>query len=136
MSDKVAAQTPLPFDRVLATLEEVVAEKPDFVYVPPPASHPDGPKCLYVAEGKPSCGVGVVLHRLGVPLEVLAHLDYDDCGAGTAASGLDDYENGCLVDTKAAKLLGEFQGQQDDGMPWQEALEWAKMSVSAGEKMS
>lgn len=69
--------------QVAETARAVVQEFGEgYVYTPPaddPRADEDG-ICLYVNDGKPSCIVGHIVHRLGVPLEVLRregdlHLD-------------------------------------------------------------
>lgn len=59
--------------RVLEVAREVVAEAgEDYVYAPQPDPRDVNGLCLYVdAEDKPSCIIGRIAHRLGVPVEVL-----------------------------------------------------------------
>jgi hypothetical protein len=58
----------LIIEHFTAIIEEVGE---DFVYVPP-----GGLLCMYVWEYKPSCVIGKILHRLGVPLSELSGCEY------------------------------------------------------------
>jgi hypothetical protein len=60
-------------EKVLETLREVVAERPDYVYEAPEGyTAGAGVTCFYVHGDVPGCVVGHVLNRLGVPLSDLA----------------------------------------------------------------
>ncbi|MER5883111.1 hypothetical protein ABT160_04725 [Streptomyces sp. NPDC001941] len=72
-------------EKVLETLRELVAERPDYVYSCP--EHMEGKvdggdaACFYVHTDEdgslvsPGCAIGVALHRLGVDLESLADVE-------------------------------------------------------------
>lgn len=99
--------------RAVELLEELVAEfGEDYVYRPP-----DGTHCVYVHDDRPSCGVGHVLARAGVPVEVLASVDGTDFATVTEAVVFEDY-----AEPDALDLLGDFQCAQDALAPWGESL--------------
>ena len=99
--------------RAYELLRELVAEfGEDYVYEPP-----DGEACRYVHDGRPSCGVGYVLVRAGVPVEVLQAVDGSDFAAVHEAVVFEEY-----VEPDALDLLSDFQDAQDARVPWGEAL--------------
>lgn len=109
--------------QVSDTLKAVVAEQPEYVYAKPAElKSPGNDRCLYVHGDKPGCGVGHVLHRLGVPLSFLA--EYEGVGASILAVRLD-------LPWRASVLLEHFQHAQDDGRPWVEALATAEQRTGA-----
>lgn len=56
---------------MLAALEQVVDERGgDFRY-----QSPNRKQCVYEFEGEPSCGVGLALYKLGVPINTLSDMD-------------------------------------------------------------
>lgn len=87
-----------------------------------------GGECRYVHNGEPSCGVGRVLVRLGLPIAELAKYE------GLSALGLGSYlTNNCekrglplLLAEDASKVLDEFQHNQDQAAPWGDALDAAE----------
>lgn len=106
-------------------LREAVAERgADYIYSKSEGS--DGPfsSCLYVhkdAAGnpRPGCGVGVVLHKAGVTLGSLAEeegLSAMQVLGSMRVKGILD------ADPFATELLLVFQGWQDTGWPWGQAL--------------
>jgi hypothetical protein len=133
-------------DQIDKAIHEVVKERPWFTYDAPNVLVKDestgksylSTACVYVEremdgdrllEGgslHPSCLIGHVFHRLGVELEDM------DLGEDVGVTGLIDdlVSNGHLaieggpteVETLIAALRSA-QGVQDDGCPWQEALE-------------
>lgn len=84
------------------------------------------PACMYVQrdeEGKdcPSCLVGHVMHRFGVPLEALRRSNRD--GVYTLSLDIDrDPDLPFGISNGAATVLGEAQNSQDEGDPWGIAL--------------
>jgi len=82
--------------------------------------------CKYVVDGKPSCLVAHILHRLGVPLDYLAVREGVDatrvlgrCGpdAPVDVTGLN-----ISVSVRAANALSAAQSSQDAGHCWGSAL--------------
>lgn len=105
-------------ETVLATLREVVAESPDYVYSNPVPSdeRPDPDmSCMYVHGDVPGCLIGHVLHRLGVPLGELAKRE-----GGAAYIVADDFLRG--VSGGVLSRLDFAQGAQDSGKTWRDAL--------------
>lgn len=105
----------------IRALREAVAERgEDYVY-----QLLDGGACLYVHNEAPSCGVGLALSKLGVPLSILKQMD--DYGLG---SSMDDaspvlHENGYALERGAYAAFREFQHTQDSGVKWGAALLFA-----------
>ncbi|MFF5371363.1 hypothetical protein [Streptomyces sp. NPDC013187] len=114
-------------DQALATLREVVAERPEYVYSAPAYMQEiqDGedPSCFYVHKDEDGsivaagCAVGVVLNRLGLPLEELVKHE------GKTAYQLVNTAP-VEVTTKTRDLLNRMQTHQDSGDPW--GLAYAK----------
>jgi hypothetical protein len=106
--------------QIMDTLREVVAERPEHVYESPEHMRNGYETCFYVhvdSEGndpQPGCLVGVVLHRLGVPLEQLAKRE--GSGACVVVSA--------LVETTSdvANALDVAQSAQDCEKTWAQAL--------------
>jgi len=106
-------------EEVAEILAELILEYgPDFVYEERKSSNTGGGGCRYVWDGKPDCAVGHALHRMGVPLDVLASYD---AGGGTIAFPVIDNlaDLGYFqMDHEAASFLSRFQNAQDTGTPW------------------
>ncbi|MGW4446470.1 hypothetical protein [Streptomyces sp. NPDC004682] len=103
---------------VLETLRQVVSERPEYVYSAPEYMEPNrGAKCFYVhkdergANVSAGCVVGVVLHRLGMPLEELADREGD-----TALQVMNRLVEGTSGATRSALL--SIQEYQDEGTAW------------------
>jgi hypothetical protein len=112
----------LTFDRALALLREVIAEKgEDYVY---PQFEPEAAgdlgavmECFYVRDDAPSCIVGRVLHRAGVTLDELRAVE------GWTPVDLEHAPQFTRwADDMALELLHEVQNEQDAGRSWGEAL--------------
>ncbi|MFF5433444.1 hypothetical protein ACFY5K_25850 [Streptomyces griseofuscus] len=108
--------------KVKEVLREVVSERPDYIYSGPEYMHrdEDGLACFYVHKDEdgsnvaPGCLIGVVLHRLGVPLEELEKHE-----GKTPVQMLKDVVGG--VSRKTATILTQAQFEQDEKYPWGEA---------------
>lgn len=118
---------PLTFDRAVELAKEVVIEfGAGYVY---PSSHrivqngTSTPSCVYVHEGKPSCLVGQILHKHGVPVEELAQHEFQ--GAWTVSGILAD------ADYPAQFFLDTAQAKQDQGTSWGLAVNSAVEEVKA-----
>lgn len=80
-------------------------------------------KCTYVRDGEPSCLIGRVLAKHGVPLEVLT--EWDECeSSGIAVISPNFIEDRALI------ILTEVQKRQDQGSTWGAALKAGKLFVS------
>lgn len=106
-------------EKALATLREVVTERPEYVY-----SAPDYMKegnrdasCFYVhidedgSQVSAGCAIGVVMHRLGVPLEDLVKEE------GCRAYGVVQrhFPN---LSPRTYSRFNDMQMCQDDGDSW------------------
>jgi hypothetical protein len=113
-----AVETEITDETVLSTLREVVAERPEYAYSAPShlKANPDAPDCFYVhkdEEGEcvaPGCVIGVVLHRLGIPLETLAEHE------GSTVHQIRALMPG--VSPEVLNTLNLMQSRQDVGKPW------------------
>jgi hypothetical protein len=102
-------------EQVYRTAREVVAEKPDYVYINPMGARAgDGANCYYVHGNEPGCVVGAVLHRLGVPLEELAR--FESTNGYIVSATLTNMED------RTASFLRKLQWYQDNGRNWLTAL--------------
>lgn len=116
---------------VLEDLQALVTERgPDFVYRAPVldngAQGPDLPYCRYEYNGVPSCGLGKVFaDRWAVPIESLSRLDREQ------DTEFQLRRFGHKLTPAARRLLFAFQGRQDKGLPYGEALTAAIDLVSA-----
>ena len=77
-----------------------------------------GTGCRYQYQRQPSCIVGHVLHRAGVPMDVLENLDMSGSPAGSIY--------GTVKDPDARTVLDAAQIKQDAGETWGDALRAAK----------
>lgn len=116
-------------DRVIPELLEEFGE--DYVYPHWRVS------CVYVRDEAPSCIVGHVLQRVGVPLEALKFLDARPSTVsglpplGTEARDVDLWLNEFGVDIEitheARRMLQRIQFSQDHGKAWGDA--WARVNT-------
>ena len=110
------------YEATLAVLQELVAERPDYVY----NEHGADGQCVYRHGNKPSCIVGHALVRLGFPIKELPNPAGLQSGAVVIAEGAG------IRDQDALDLLLRTQINQDSLMPWDEALERARVQVARG----
>ncbi|MGQ5602971.1 hypothetical protein [Streptomyces sp. EKS3.2] len=106
-------------EKALATLREVVAERPEYMYSAPNHMKEDerDASCFYVHTDEDGslvsagCAIGVVLHRLGVPLDALAKEE------GCRALGVVRrfFPN---LSQRTYERFNDMQMSQDDGNPW------------------
>jgi hypothetical protein len=112
----------LSFEEAVSLVREIVEKYgEDYVY-------PQGDlgKCDYVREGQPSCLVGHVLVRKGVPIERLQKADKLMGGAGVTAEMLLpelQMEEVLKTTDRAAIFLDTVQSGQDEGVAWGDALD-------------
>lgn len=105
--------------KALELLWFAVAERgADYVYEQPEGSA----VCSYVSEDKsePGCGVGLALHKDGVPIDVLVEADVP----GDISIAARETLRPCGVDLSenAVRIFGAFQREQDDRNTWGLAL--------------
>lgn len=89
-------------------------------------------QCDYVRDGKPSCIVGHVLAKVGVPIERLEVADTALSGGGmTAATLLRRLaeEEVLTCDVPTGTLLSEAQYNQDARETWADSVKAAKRYV-------
>ena len=85
----------------------------------------EGP-CKYVKNEAPSCLIGRVLARLGMPLAIMA--EWDDAGDGTIDAVADTHPFG--LDTRTVAILAAAQELQDSQVEWVECLRVARDRAS------
>lgn len=88
--------------------------------------------CKYVRDGAPSCLVGQVLAKVGVPLDRLKVADLGQYGGGVPADDLlvELEDEGVLkYDTGVIALLSEAQRKQDIGYTWGSAVRAARNTL-------
>ena len=119
-------------EQVIATLEEVVAEKgEDYVY-PTEAGYGE---CFYGNEdGSPSCIVGHVLAKLD-PIKYQEFIKFESEENGpfgineNGSSYSFDYPNADEWGSNIVEILSIAQTHQDNGATWGEALTAAKSAL-------
>ncbi len=113
-------------DSVIAGLKAVVEDAGESFVYDRVVLDQNGPKCVYVLNGAPSCIVGHFLAKLGVPLERLAEADDASFGAGLPAHVLiDNLRTEGVVnftDYRVMDALSAAQESQDGGDTWGTAL--------------
>jgi hypothetical protein len=101
-------------DEIVSLLDATVNQRgPDFV----------SNECVYERDGEPYCVVGVILHRLGVPVDTLAAWDLGMVTEKRQPSFVQIRSAAeSVLDAKfsdgAAKILQIAQTEQDNQMPW------------------
>jgi hypothetical protein len=126
----------LSFEEAVSLAEALVEEYgADHVY-----EMPAGGVCVYAnpEDSTPSCGVGHILARKGVPIERLAQADsiqdvegFEPIGTSAHTLLRELKDEGILsADPKATAFLSAFQFHQDDEVPWGEALDDARKHSS------
>jgi len=106
--------------KVVADVEELVKDRPDFVYREPLGEG----SCVYQHEGMPSCLWGHWMVMNNIPLPE----DYT-----TNTSTIDDRivetyleKHGIQMTNDAVRFMGSVQQSQDDKIPWGDAVSNAK----------
>lgn len=116
--------------QAIELLERAVEENgPDYVY-------DSGPGCDYVRTDwdandnpiyAPSCIVGHAFYYLGVPIEQIVVLDHQAHGGiAHVAHNLPELL-GVELTREAEDVFATAQDKQDNGIPWGEAVESAKL---------
>lgn len=120
-----AVQVEITDEKALATLREVIAERPEYVYsCPSHMQESEGdPSCYYTHVDETSdlvsagCAVGVALHRLGFSLQDLSR--YEGATAYDILTGLAPG-----LSKRTREIFNDVQMNQDSGAPW--GLAYAK----------
>jgi hypothetical protein len=120
-----ATQVEITDELALSTLRDVVAERPEYVYSAPDhmTEQAEDMSCFYVHSDETGelvsagCAVGVVLHRLGLPLEELEKEE-----GATAWSLL--RRRFPSLSSQTRNQFNLMQMCQDSGSPW--GLAYAK----------
>ena len=122
-----ATRTSISYEEASELIDRAIAERgEDFVYQD---------SCVYETLGDPSCMVGRVLAKAGVPIETLRMMDMVDKWSPVNEYGERIYtttdfatvvqsgkfSNAFTVDNGALELLHEAQVRQDNRDPWGEA---------------
>lgn len=121
-------------ETALAELRAVVTEfGDDYVY----GGDIDG--CVYVLDGQPSCIVGQVLHRVGVPITTLETFDTASFeGESAPVSELQRKDlltaASIALDSDAFEVLRVAQKYQDNGHTWGTALAEAVVEATYQEQ--
>lgn len=114
----------LSYSTTVKILDDLVEEfGSDYVYEAGPLG-----ACNYIRKGEPSCIVGHVLVKVGVPVKRLKVAD-GPFGGGMGAHVLLDglKEEGVIqFDGSVRSLLREAQYSQDNGNTWGRSVEVAK----------
>lgn len=109
----------LTLEQARELLHRAVAEKgADYVYTS--RKNPQFAQCVYVENGQPSCIIGHVVNYLGVPLDAIK----EGVGPDQVLS-----DAGITAESTTAKLLHHAQLQQDQGIPWGQAVAIAERIV-------
>jgi hypothetical protein len=103
--------------QAIKALRKVVKGKENYVY-----EKVGGTQCLYLQDGKPSCGVGHVLVKLEVPIDLISKVENRNANV----IGF----HGIPISDDAAFVLGRFQNCQDTGGTWGQALRQAEEAYS------
>ena len=124
MAESTTPDPTLDGPTALRLLREVAAERPDYIYA---LEDEDGPACVHVYKGQPSCIAGHVLVRAGFdPATIEAKVDQYGNGAQVFA----DVFKGQVTEN-AVRILRAAQIVQDGGQTWGDALEAAESTAAA-----
>jgi hypothetical protein len=116
-------------DEVLSALREVVGERPDHTYLAL-SDLSDLGACRYTLNGSPSCLVGHVLHRVGVPIETLEEFDLLASASMQAlVDGAPGQDSALVMEDDLAWALMAAQEAQDAGRRWGDALDCAEATL-------
>lgn len=118
--------TEYTYKDLLPVMRRIVADKGEgFVYEKQSLEGEGAMGCHYARLGEPDCGIGHLLHKLGVPVE---HMGY---GAMLDAYPIRHYydvlqKRHSMAFTSDAQVFMEaFQSEQDEQTPWGDSLQYA-----------
>lgn len=92
-------------------VKAVAAETPDYIY--------DSEVCWYARNGAPSCIVGQAMHRLGIPVDMLATFDLHGPIAPVVGHFTELFD---VLDDGTLDALKVTQAWQDNHRMWGEAV--------------
>lgn len=125
----------ITYPQALAEIEQIVAERPDYVYTNPNSNRSLASQvCRYVHDlpdgtAEPGCLLGVWLHRFhGVTLNQLRTQEGTSIRAALHHPAI---TASIEVSPLAWAFLTELQIEQDKGLRWSEALRLTKMRMRA-----
>jgi hypothetical protein len=97
---------------VIRVMKQVVAEAgQNFVYDAPEPEPVHLKACVYAYEGRPSCLVGRVLAKMGVPIETLESFGHEDIGSLTGDPRVP-------LGAATVHVLALAQNLQDNRVTW------------------
>lgn len=114
----------IPASDFVKEVIQVAQATPEYKYVGPEDERGDT-ECLYVHPATPDtpecpgCIMGVVLHNLGIPLDVLRNYEYI-----RIPRVLTDFVES---NPHVVMWAADIQKQQDCGYSWGDAVNWAKI---------
>jgi hypothetical protein len=123
------AQKSMTVSEVLEIMGEVVDEfGSDFVYVKVVGTDDSGGRCLNWHGGCPSCLIGHVMHRWGMPETILA--GFPNAGISTLVSLFVLHHADTKIEPGTVDVMAEAQVGQDEGVPWGECLTRARHAAA------
>lgn len=91
----------------------------------------DAGDCQYVTEDRePDCLVGRILHRHGVPIEILTLWEGYSAREMGHGYGRREVPTQSLVTSRAADILEVMQSRQDDNLAWGRVLEFGREAAN------
>lgn len=121
-------QRSMTADEVLGIMAQVVAEYGDtFVYAKVSTPGSSYSVCLNWDNDCPSCLIGHVMHRWGMPEDILAN--FPSQGVSNLMHRFALKHGPMGIENGAMRAMAEAQANQDDGTPWGLCLEKARRVV-------
>lgn len=122
-------QKSMTADEVLGIMAQVVAEYgEDFVYTKVIPAGYTYPVCQNWHDGCPSCLIGHIMHRWGMPEDVLEN--NRSMGVTTLLSRFQVRHINMRIEAGAQRAMTAAQNAQDEGVPWGDCLEKARDAVA------
>lgn len=100
-------------------VKAVAAENPDYVY--------DLETCWYARGGEPSCLIGQAMHRLGVPVDMLATFDLHGPIGAIVGHFRESFD---VTDDGTFEALKVTQAWQDNKNSWGESVTWGAKELA------
>ncbi len=113
----------LNLNEAIRLAKEVVTEHgPENAYSRPEGGFNSG-SCVYIADGKPSCIVGQILHRAGWTTELLSDVQVNATRIEAAYSNMFDKNDEYVITDRTVRFLEVMQDLQDEGYAWGKCLD-------------